>query len=384
MPNWWNLATPRDRGAHMENRMVISNLLHRPIRTVISVLAVAIEVGLVLLVVGLTTGMLDDSAKRVEGVGADVLVQPPSASYFLALTSAPMPIKIGDLIREKVPHVLTVAPALLQFNSTAGLNLIYGIDMKSFTAVSGGFVYHSGGPFTGPYDILVDDWYAKANHVKVGETLPLLGHDFRVAGIVEHGKGARLFIPLDTAQDLSGARDKASIFFVKCTDPGYTEDVVNGIRSVLPKYQILSIREYMSLMTSNNLPALNAFITAMIGVAVTIGFLVIFLSMYTTITERTREIGILKSLGATKVYIVELILREAVLICIVGTLAGFGGTVLGRKLLISTFPTLTVELPTLQWAFWAALLALGGSLIGAFYPALRAARLDPVDALAYE
>jgi putative ABC transport system permease protein len=364
--------------------MVLSNLLHRPIRTVISVLAVAIEVGLVLLVVGLTTGMLDDSARRVQGVGADVLVQPPSASYFLAMTSAPMPIKIGDLIEEKVPHVLTVAPALLIFNSTGGLNLIYGVDMKSFTDVSGGFVYHSGGPFTGPYDILVDDWYAKANHVKVGESFNLLNHDFRVAGIVEHGKGARLFIPLETAQDLSGARDKASIFFVKCTDPGYTEDVVSGIRSVLPKYQVLSIHEYMSLMTSNNLPALNAFITAMIGVAVTIGFLVIFLSMYTTITERTREIGILKSLGATKMYIIELILREAVVICVIGTLAGFACTVLSRKVLISTFPTLTVELPTLQWAFWAALLALGGSLIGAFYPALRAARLDPVDALSYE
>lgn len=368
----------------MENKMVLSNLLHRPIRTAISVLAVAIEVGMVLLVVGLTTGMLDDSAKRVEGVGADVLVQPPNSSYFIAMTSAPMPIKIGDLVAEKVPHVLAVAPVLLIFNSTGGLNLIYGIDMKSFNEVSGGFVYHSGGPFTGPYDILVDDWYSKANRVKVGDSLNFLNHEFRVAGIVEHGKGARLFIPLETAQDLSGARDKASIFFVKCTDPGYTENVVNGIHQLLPEYRILSIREYMSLMTSNNLPALTAFITAMIGVAVTIGFLVIFLSMYTTITERTREIGILKSLGATKVYIVELILREAVLVCIVGTLAGFGATLLGRKVLTATFPTLAIEFPTLLWSVWAALLALAGSILGAFYPALRAARLDPVDALAYE
>lgn len=368
----------------MENKMVLSNLLHRPIRTAISVLAVAIEVGMVLLVVGLTTGMLDDSAKRVEGVGADVLVQPPNSSYFIAMTSAPMPIKIGDLVAEKVPHVLAVAPALLIFNSTGGLNLIYGIDMKSFNEVSGGFVYHSGGPFTGPYDILVDDWYSKANRVKVGDSLNFLNHEFRVAGIVEHGKGARLFIPLETAQDLSGARDKASIFFVKCTDPGYTENVVNGIHQLLPEYRILSIREYMSLMTSNNLPALTAFITAMIGVAVTIGFLVIFLSMYTTITERTREIGILKSLGATKVYIVELILREAVLVCIVGTLAGFGATLLGRNVLTATFPTLAIEFPTLLWLVWAALLALAGSILGAFYPALRAARLDPVDALAYE
>lgn len=367
----------------MENKMVLSNLLHRPIRTAVSVLAVAIEVGMVLLVVGMTTGMLDDSARRVEGVGADVLVQPPGASYFFAMTSAPMPIKIGDLLVEKVPHVQSVAPVLFQFSSTRGINLIYGIDMDSFNRVTGGFIYHAGGPFTGPYDILVDDWYAKANHVKVGETLNFLNHDFRVSGIVEHGKGARLFIPLATAQDLSGARDKASIFFVKCTDPGYTEDVVNGIHKLLPRYQILSIHEYMSLMTSNNLPALNAFITAMIAVAVGIGFLVIFLSMYTTITERTREIGILKSLGASKGYIVELILREAVVICVLGVVAGYVGTVIGRKVITASFPTLTVEL-TLVWMVWAAVLAMAGSLIGAFYPALRAAQLDPVDALAYE
>jgi len=338
---------------------------------------------MVLLVVGMTTGMLDETAKRVEGVGAEVLVQPPGASYFFGLTSAPMPIKIGDLLAEKIPHVQAVAPVLFQFNSTGGINIIYGIDVPSFNQVTGGFVYHLGGPFQGPYDILIDDWYAKANNVHVGETLTFLNHEFRVAGIVEHGKGARLFIPLATAQDLSGAHDKASIFFVRCTDPGYTDSVVDAIHKLLPKYQILSVREYMSLMTSNNLPALTAFISAMISVSVGIGFLVIFLSMYTTITERTREIGILKSLGASKGYIIELILREAAVICVLGTLAGYLGTVIARKIIVSSFPTLTVLL-TIRWGVWAAMLAMGGSLIGAFYPSLRAARLDPVDALAYE
>jgi putative ABC transport system permease protein len=362
--------------------MVLSNILHRPVRTLVSILAVAIEVGMVMLVVGLTTGLLHESAKRVEGVGADILVQPPGASFFFGLTSAPMPVKIGDRLAE-IPRVVAVAPALFQFNSSGGLNMIYGIDMESFNRVTGGFVYHAGGPFEGPYDILVDDWYAKANHVKVGQTLNFLNHDFRVSGIVEHGKGARLFIPLKTTEELSGAYDKASIFFVKCSDPAYADQVVASIHKLLPRYQILSVKEYMSLMTSNNLPALQAFISVMIAVAVCIGFLVIFLSMYTTITERTREIGILKSLGASKVYIIEAILREASLLCVVGILAGFAGAAIARKIILASFPTLSVDL-TMEWALWAALLAIGGSLVGAFYPALRAAQLDPVDALAYE
>ncbi len=362
--------------------MVISNILHRPVRTMVSILAVAIEVGMVMLVVGLTTGLLHESAKRVEGVGADVLVQPPGASFFFGLTSAPMPAKIGDRLAE-IPRVVAVAPALFQFHSAGGLNMIYGIDMESFNRVTGGFVYHAGGPFEAPYDVLVDDWYAKANEIKVGQTLNFLNHDFRVSGIVEHGKGARLFIPAKTAEELSGAHDKASIFFVKCSDPAYADQVIASIHKLLPRYQVTSVREYMSLMTSNNLPALQAFITVMIAVAVCIGFLVIFLSMYTTITERTREIGILKSLGASKTYIIEAILREATLLCLVGILAGFAGTVAARRIILESFPTLSVEL-TMQWALWAALLAIGGSLVGAFYPALRAAQLDPVDALAYE
>jgi putative ABC transport system permease protein len=364
------------------NKLIVSNILHRPIRTVVSVLAVAIEVGMVMLVVGMTHGLLDDAARRVEGVGADVMVQPPGSSFMFGLTSAPMSVKLADRLAE-IPRVQAVTPVLFQTNLSGGLNLIYGINLTSFDRVTGGFAYHAGAPFTGPYDVMVDDLYARANHVKVGQTLNFLNHDFRVCAIVEHGKGSRIFIPLETIQDLAGSRDKATVFFVKCTDPGYVDDVVSAIHQLLPKHNVLSVREWMSLMTSNNLPALDAFVTSLISVAVAIGFLVIFLSMYTTITERTREIGILKSLGASKGYIMGIILREACMLCAVGIVGGYGGTLFAKRVILAKFPTLSVEL-TPEWWLWAALLALAGTLMGASYPALRAARLDPVDALAYE
>ncbi|MDR3675052.1 MAG: ABC transporter permease [Acidobacteriota bacterium] len=366
----------------MDNKLIISNILHRPIRTVVSALAVAIEVAMVILVVGLCHGMVNDSARRVEGVGADILVRPPGSSFMMGMGEAPMSIKIGDRLRE-LPRVLAVAPTVVHVNSVQSLDLIYGIDLASFNAVSGGFVYHSGGPFQASYDILVDDIYAHAHHSKVGQTINLMNHDFRICGIVEHGKLARRFIPLATLQDLMGAQDKATTFFIKCTDPAYTQQTTDAIKTLMPTYTILPMKEYMDLMTSNNLPGLNYFITVMIGLAVGIGFLIIFLSMYTTITERTREIGILKSLGASKVYVISVIMKEAVLLTSVGIIAGFIGSIILRKILIGIFPTLPVEL-TWDWRLYAACLALVGSVVGAFYPALRAARLDPVDALAYE
>src|SRR5579863_937809 len=183
----------------MIGEMVFNNVIHRPIRTIVSVLAVAVEVTLVIVIVGLTSGMVQETAKRIEGVGADVMLQPPSASVFLAFNGAPMPIRIGDRLRQ-LRYVQTVAPVLLQFNSTGGIDLVYGIDPESFRAVSGGFVFLEGQDMSGPDDLLVDDWDARSKNVKVGQTLRMLEHDFKVAGIVEHGKGARIFVPLSTLQ----------------------------------------------------------------------------------------------------------------------------------------------------------------------------------------
>ncbi len=366
----------------MIGHMIVRNVLHRPMRTLISVLAVGVEVSLVLIVVGLTNGLLRETAKRIEGIGADIMLQPPSASVFLAFSGAPMPIKIREKL-EEMKYVQAVAPVLLQFSSSGGVDVIYGIDPESFRAVSGGFVFHQGHDMMGPDDILVDDWAAKAKKVTVGGTFRLLDHDFHVAGIVEHGKGARLFVPLQTLQVLSGARDKASVFFIKCTRPEHTQDVMDQIRQLFPRYEIRPLKDFLSLMTSTNLPGLDTFIESMIALAVAIGFLVIFLSMYTTVIERTREIGVLKSLGASKGYIVKALLSETSLICGVGIVVGIGMSYAARAAFLAAFPTLSI-LITAGWILRAAAIAIGGGLLGASYPAWLASRKDPIEALAYE
>ncbi|HVA71563.1 MAG TPA: ABC transporter permease [Candidatus Limnocylindrales bacterium] len=366
----------------MIQHMILRNVMYRPVRTFITVIAVAVEVTLVLIVVGLTTGMLSDTAKRMEGIGADIMVQPPSASIFMAFSGAPMPIEIGQRLAQ-IKNVRAVAPVLLQFNSTNGLDIIYGIDPESFRAVSGGFIFHAGHDLQAPNDILVDDWYAKGRDVKVGQTLHILGHDFHVAGIVEHGKGARLFVLMSTLQELSGAHDKASVFFIKCDHPEQTTEVMGAINQLLPHYEVRPLRDYLSLMTSSNLPGLATFIHSMILLAAAIGFLVILLSMYTTIIERTREIGVLKSLGASRAYIVRVILSETTALCLAGIVVGFVMSYGVRLLFLTAFPTLTIVIAPL-WLLRSAAIAVGGGWVGACYPAWIASRKDPVEALAYE
>ena len=362
--------------------LIARNLLHRPLRTLVGVLAVAVEVALVVLIVGLTTGLLTETAKRIEGIGADIMLQPPAASIFLGFSGSPMPIKIGDKLSE-IKYVQSVAPALLQFNSTGGVDVVYGIDRDSFRTVSGGFVFLKGHDMEGPDDLLVDDWAAKAKHIKVGDTYNLLNHDWQVAAIIEHGKGARLFVPITTLQDLVGAHDKASIFFIKCTRSEHTEDVMDAIRHVLSGYTVRPLKDLLSIYTSTNIPGLQTFINAMIVLAISIGLLVIFLTMYTTVIERTRDIGVLKSLGASQSFIIRALLTESAALCVFGIIAGIGLSYVVRAAFLAGFPTLSI-LITPGWILRAAGIALMGALFGASYPAWLASRKDAVEALSYD
>ena len=350
------------------NRMILANLVHRPFRTMISVVAVAVEVTLILLIVGLSIGMLDDSRNRQAGIGADIMVQPPNSSLLMGVSGAPVSVKVADKIM-KLPHVVAVAPVVTQLSTAGVVEVIDGIDMDSFNAVSGGFRYLSGGPFEGPDDIIVDDLFAASKHLKVGDTVETLNHEFRISGIVEHGKGARKFLPIKTLQELIGAQGKATIFYVKLDNPNNADEVVSAIKNIpgMQQYGVHSLKEYLSLMTSSSIPMFSTFIDVVITIAMIIGFIVIFQAMYAAVMERTREIGILKSLGASKLYIVNVVLRETVLIAICGIILGIVASYAAKAGLRTKFQTLPM-LITGGWLVRATVIAIIGSLLGAFYP----------------
>jgi putative ABC transport system permease protein len=136
-------------------------------------------------------------------------------------------------------------------------------------------------------------------------------------------------------------------------------------------------------MTPARLPAFNIALRVVVGIALVIGFLVIFQSMYTAVMERTREIGILKSMGASRTYIVALVLRETGLISAVGIVLGIAASYALSAALEARFPTLDFVI-NLPWVWRAIAIAFVGALLGALYPAYKAASKDPIDALAYE
>lgn len=368
----------------MMNKMIVANLVHRPIRSLISVVAIALEVTLILLIVGLCYGLLNDSKNRTAGIGADVIVQPPGSSFLSGISGAPVSVKVADVLR-RISHVKVVSPVIWQISTGGALEVIDGIDLASFQALGGPFQYVYGGPFQGPDDVLIDDYVARQRHVNVGDTMVILNHPFRVCGIVENGRGARKFVPIATLQDLIGAKDKASVFYVKLDDPANAAAVVAAVKSQpgMENYSVLSTPDYLSMMTPNHLPGFRPFIGVVIGVSLVIGFLVIFQAMYTAVMERTREIGILKSLGASKAYVVNVILRETVLLALGGIVVGIVVSLAARVGIQGRWPLVHIE-ESGQWMLWATLIAIVGATLGALYPAYKAAQKDPIDALAYE
>jgi putative ABC transport system permease protein len=362
--------------------MIISNLAYRPLRSMISVFAVAIEVTLILLIVGFALGTLNDSRQRTKATGADVLVRPPGSTNLFALSSAAVPVKVGDVLRA-LPHVVAVAPAVIQATNT--LELINGIDLQQFESLGGPMRYLAGGPFQGPDDMIVDDYYAAAHKVHVGDKVQALNHTFRISGIVPQGRGSRTYVPLATLQGLTGSENKASVFYVKADDSANAGAIVQAVKAYpgLENYNVMSMEEYLSVLTPNNLPMLSTFINVVIGISMVVGFLVIFQAMYTAVMERTREIGILKSLGASKPYIVRVILRETLALAIAGIIVGTLLSFLAAYLIRARIPTTQVQF-TAGWIARAAVIAIVGAMIGALYPAFKAAQKDPIDALAYE
>jgi putative ABC transport system permease protein len=366
------------------NKMIFANLTHRPVRSLISVVAIALEVTLILLIVGLCLGMLNDSRSRQAGIGADVIVMPPGSSFIVGLTGSPMSIKVGDILM-KLPHVTQVAPVITHISTSGTLEVIAGIDLQSYQALGGPFRYISGGPFERPDDVLVDDLFAKSKALKVGDSIEILNHNFRVCGIVEPGRGARKYLQITTLQDLMGAQNKASLFYVKLDNPANADLVVSEIKNVpgMERYVATSMAYYLSMMTTSNYPGLSTFINFVVGISIIIGFIVIFQAMYTAVMERTREIGILKSLGASKLYIVNVVIRETILLAIGGVVAGVLISLAARVGIHSRLPTLPVVV-TGGWIVRATLVAIVGAILGALYPAYKAAQKDPIDALAYE
>lgn len=335
---------------------------------------------MILTLVGVSYGTLDGTAQRARGVGADILFRPPGSSA-IALSSAPMSDKIPALLMQE-PHVSFAMGTIVQ--PLSGFDSITGLDLGDFTRLNGGFHYLQGGALVNDNDLIVDEYYAKQKHLRVGDVVTLVNHDWKLAGIYEGGKLARICVKLQVLQALTGNPGHLSQIYLKVDDPTKAQAVVDALRVKYRGYQIYTMEEFTSLLSINSVGMLKSFIGVVIGVAVIVGFIVVFMAMYTAVLERTREIGILKAVGGSSGLILNILFRETLLLALLGAVVGITLTYGTQWVMKHAVPASLVQETVYGWWPIATGIAVLGALLGAIVPGLKAVQQDVTEALSYE
>lgn len=366
------------------NSLVFSNMLHRPARTFVSVIGIGIGILLIVFTVGLANGTMRERAQRESNVGAEIMFRASGSMGMSGSDALRLPVEMVQEI-QRVDGVAAAVPiaqnSVAAKDATFSSRLIDGVPFDEYAAISGLEIVR-GRKFVDGRDEMISDsaWIAQRK-MKIGDKFGIYDRDFEIVGTYEPSAGARIKIPLSTMQAQLGAEGKASAFLVKVKE-GFTPDAVaENLHNKFPDNQIILTRELEELYMQG-IPALSVFLNVVIGFAGGISALIILLTMYTTVTERTRQIGVLKSLGMSKVKIALTIVQEALIISFGGIVFGVTATYF-LKLALAKWTTLNVQIDP-QIVGSILIIGLVSSVMGALYPGIRAARLEAVDALNYD
>ncbi len=408
--------------------LAIANIRHRKLRSSLAAIGVMIGIASLITMLSLSHGTLDEVARRIEGIDADLIVLPSKSSLIFS-EGAPLSdkyiekiksVKINnhELVADVYPVYLAIMPSM-----AGQQQRVFGIrksDFKIFTRsrkIIAGSIFDDAfaryinklrNSVNGNYQpekisrkllqsacqLVIDERLAKAGHYSVGDKISFLGQQFIICGIVESGGAARVFAPIEVIRFIqNGGINWSSLFFIKlkkqlrnaCEHSASEENVIEQAASAIRKkvhLRIVPLSSYNNMLFESFKP-IYIYINMASGLVLLVSFLFVMVTIYTIVLERRKEIGILRSMGADSLYILKQTIGEAMIISLFGTVSGIIVSYIARWAIETYRPLLTVDIQN-RWLILAITVGTLGALISALYPGIKAIREDPVAALNYE
>ncbi|MBN1265006.1 MAG: ABC transporter permease [Anaerolineales bacterium] len=370
-------------------RILLKNLVQRKGRTLLAVLGISIGVAAITGLGTLTDSLQQGYSSVLAGSEADFILR-DADSLDMLLSS--IDEDIGDKL-EQMPEVAAVSgmvQGLVQAESSLYF-FVFGYPEGSFSLdrfqIIDGFQLYSreaqelrGNP------ILLGSAASESYNTGVGDSLRIGETSYRVVGIYETGEAFEdggAVLQLEDAQNLVGLSHKVSVFYIQISDPALADRLVARVERAFPNL-LISTADRMEDESSIT-DILNIMVGVVGGLVILLGAVVMTNAQLMAVMERTREIGVLRAVGWSRVRIVLMILGESITTGVLGCAVGIGLAwlmlTLNRRAL-STFGSAAAISPDMVGK--ALLLVFFLGILGGLYPAYRAAQMQPVEALRYE
>ncbi len=399
----------------------LANILHHKLGSLLNAVGIGIGICMLVTLTGLSRGSLYEIADRMESIDADLLIVPPGASGKTpTLSGIALSEKVAGLIERKFPDEVDQAvPVFIGSLRLAGQDhRVTGIAPEDWGRITGGTELLEGrlfdpdkrfatwlentllaptdddqpgeitsaalaDPAHNGLEIVIDSRLAEAGGFTVGQTVRAGNHDWKIVGIAPAGVTTRIFMPLRTAQFLFGFGDitKCTMIFVKLKPGVDAGPAARAIRTQLD-LDVSPLSAYRGQLVQK-FGIMFTYVDVVNVIALGIAFLFVMITLYTMVLQRTREIAILKSCGASGAFILRQVVGESAILTAFGTGVGIAMSFAAAAAIEHFRPLLTVRI-SWRWISIAIAAAAAGSLIAALWPAWRATRVDMVEALSYE
>ena len=396
-PAWWaskllpiealhyegGAGTDSSLGARHIRSSLLRSLWRRRTRTALTILGIAIGLASVVTLSGLTDGFMGQYSQLVSGGDADLTARQANSSGIGYSTIAD---RAGRQIA-MLPGVESVSGAVMGIVQTEQMPFFIIMGYSPYEPAINHFKMAEGRLLSGNREIMIGRPAAALLQVGVGDIVRLKDVGFRVVGIFETGvtweEGSGI-ISLRDAQALFGKPRQVTMLYINVDDPQQAESLRQTIQTAFPEIAIAPSSEFVE--SGPEMQSMNAMMWAISAMAILVGGIGMANTMFMSVFERTREIGTLRALGWRRRRVLWAVLKESLVLSLIGVLIGVTFSALlsfTLRLIPMWGEALTIILSG-ALLLQALIIALALGALGGLYPAWRASKLSPVEALRYE